>query len=136
MALSFLSVHVKDKISINGTSTTVGSQETETDELPGESKISQGPEQGGATGTDLLVKESYLGPTNLNNEEDQDSRLNNILRTHVEGTKENPIPWSAQTKFLNDYCTPALGCMAVPTLFLYRKGDWFNQERTVEVKLG
>ena len=53
----------------NITSSTVGSQETETDELPGELEISCGPEQGNATGTNLLVEESYLEPTNLNNEE-------------------------------------------------------------------
>jgi hypothetical protein len=134
--LNMLSVHDEDEFSINGTSSTVGSQEKETQELPVETEISRGPEQGGATGTDSLVEEGYLGPTNLNNEEDQDSRLNNILRTHVEGTKENPIAWPAQTKFLNDYCTPALGCMAFPTLFPYGKGDWFNQERRVEVTLG
>ena len=28
-----------------------------------------------------------------------------------------------------------LGCMIFPTLFPYRKGDWFNQEYRVGVKL-
>ena len=40
LVLSMLSVNVEDKISINGTSSTVGIQETETDELPLEFEIS------------------------------------------------------------------------------------------------
>ena len=88
-----LSVHDKDKISMNGTSSTVGIQESESDKLSGELKISRVPEQGGATDTDLLVKERYLGPTNWNNEENEDSWLNNILHDHVEGINESPIPW-------------------------------------------
>ena len=95
--LTLLTPHDEDEISIDGTSSTVGSQETETEELPEETEISRGPEQGGATGTDSLVEESYLGPTNLNNAEGEDSRLKNILRTHVEGTREHPIPWLPQT---------------------------------------
>ena len=59
-----------------------------------------------------MVEESYLGPENLNNEEEEESQINNILYTHVEGTKEKLIPWSAQTIFLNDYCKPALICIA------------------------
>ena len=68
--------------------------------MPVQSKTSQGIEQGDATGTNSLVGESYSGPTNLNNEEEEEIPINNIICTHVEGTKENPIPWPAQSKFL------------------------------------
>ena len=51
------------------------------------------------TGTNALVEESYLGPTNFNNEEEKESWINNILGSHVEGTKENPISWPALSNF-------------------------------------
>ena len=133
LVLKMLHVYDKDKNSMNGNISIVCSQETETDKLPGKSKISRGPEQGGLTGTNLLVKESYSEPSNLNNEEGEDSRIKNILRSHVEGTKENIIPGSAQSEFLNDYCIPALECVTSPTLFMQGNGIWFNQERRVEV---
>ena len=53
----------------------------------------------------------------MNNEEEKESWINNIMRTHVEGTKENTIPWPVQSKFSNNYCMPALTCMSFPTLF-------------------
>ena len=68
--------------------------------MPVQSKTSQGIEQGDATGTNSLVGESYSGPTNLNNEEEEEIPINNIICTHVEGTKENPIHWPAQSQFL------------------------------------
>ena len=64
-----LPVQDEGEISINGTSSTVSIQETETEELPEELEISRVPEQVGASDTNLLVEDSYLGPTNLNNEE-------------------------------------------------------------------
>ena len=42
---------------INGTSSWVSSQEIETDKISEVSEISQGLEQGGITGSNLLVKE-------------------------------------------------------------------------------
>ena len=66
-------VHDKNENSINSTSSTASSQEIETDKLPGESEISWVLEQGGATGTNSLVEESYSGPTNLNNEKEEES---------------------------------------------------------------
>ena len=71
----------------------------------------------------------------MNNEEEDKRQINNISCTHVEGTKKSPISWSTHSKFHNDYCASALVCMAFPTLFPYKKGDWFNQERRVEVSL-
>ena len=98
LVLNMLPVHDKDKNSINDTSSTIGSQETETGKLPQESEISQGPEQGGATGTNFLVEDSYFEPKNLNNEEEEKNRISNIVCTPVGGTKENPIAWPTQSK--------------------------------------
>ena len=75
----------------------MSSQEIETDKIPRESEISRGPDQGGATGTNFLAGESYLGSTNLSNGEEEESWINNILRSHVEGTNENPILWPAES---------------------------------------
>ena len=108
LVLNMLLVYDEDKNSINGPSSTVGSQETKTDKLPREGEISRCSEQGGATDLNSLVEESYLRPTNLNNEEEEEIQINNILRTHVKGSNKNSVPWSTQTKFLNDYCTPDL----------------------------
>ena len=94
-----LPVSDKDVNSINGTTSAISSQETETNTLPRESEISRSSEQGGANGTNLLVGESYSGPTNLNNEDGEESWIDNILCSHVEGIKENPILWPAQSKF-------------------------------------
>ena len=69
------------------------SQETETDKEPIESKISQGSEQRGPTGSNSLVEEIYLWPTNLNNDKEEESWIHDILRTHGESTKENTIPF-------------------------------------------
>ena len=44
LLLEVLPVYEKGKNSFNSTRSTLGSQETETDKLPGESKISRGPE--------------------------------------------------------------------------------------------
>ena len=66
-------VHDKDENRINGTSSCISSQEIETDKILLVSEISQIPEQEGATGTNLLVEEIYLGPINLNNEEEEES---------------------------------------------------------------
>ena len=57
------------------------------------------------------------------------------MRTHVEGTKNNPINWPTQSRRLYDYSQPFLQCMAFPTLFPYAKGDFFNRERNIEVSL-
>ena len=57
----------------------MSSQETETDKIPVELKISWSPEQRDTNGTNFLIEESYLGPTNLNNEEEEKSWTNNIL---------------------------------------------------------
>ena len=94
-----------------------------------------GPEQGGATGTTNLVDTDFLAQTNINNLEIEEERIENIVRTHVEGTKTNPINWPTQRRKLNDYSQPYLQCMAFPTLFPYGKGDWFNRERNIEVSL-
>ena len=66
LVLEMLPVHDKDENNINDTSSYVSSQETETDQILVEFKISCGPEQLGSIGSDFLVKENYLGPTNLN----------------------------------------------------------------------
>ena len=65
----------------------------------------------------------------------EEERIENTLRTHVEGTKTNPIHWPTQSINLNDYCQPFLQCMAFPTLFPYGKGDWFNRERDIDLSL-
>ena len=86
-----LPVHGKDENNINGNSFYMRSQETETDRIPIEFKISCGPEQGGSTDSDFLVEENYLGPTNLNwmnNDEEDKRQINNISCTHIEGTKK------------------------------------------------
>ena len=93
MVLEILPVHKKiDENNINDTTSCVSSQETETGKVPVKSEIGRSPEQGGATGSNFLVEENYLGPTNLNNEKEEESWIENILRTHVKSTKKNPIP--------------------------------------------
>ncbi len=94
LILEMLPVHAIYKHSMNGTSSRASSQETETDKIPVEPEINRGLKQVGATGTNLLAEENYLRP-NLNNEEQEESWINNILHTHVEGTKENLIPYPA-----------------------------------------
>ena len=70
-----------------------------------------GPEQGGATGTTNLVDTNFLAQTNINNLEIEEERIENIVRTHVEGTKTNPINWPTQRRRLNDYSQTYLQCM-------------------------
>ena len=136
MVLEILPVHKKiDENNINDTTSCVSSQETETGKVPVKSEIGRSPEQGGATNTNFLTKESYLGPTNLNNEKEEEYQINDIIRIDVEGTKENPVPWPAQSKILNDYYTSALGHMAIPTVFPHENNDWIIQKRRVEVSL-
>ena len=110
-------------------------EEQTSNEHDEECEQQMGPEQGGATGNTSLVGTDFLGPTNINNLEIEEERIENILRTHVEGTKNNPINWPTQSRRLNDYTQPFLQCMAFPTLFPYAKGDYFNRERNIEVSL-
>ena len=92
-------MHDKDENTIDGTSSCVSSQEIETDKIAVESYIRCSQDQEGVACTNSLVEENYLGPTNLSNDKEEKNWLNNILRTHVEGTKENQIPWLTQYKF-------------------------------------
>ena len=67
LIFNMLLVHDKDKSITNGTSSTIGNREIETNKLPCESEISQSLEQGGTSGTNLLVEKSYFDHINLNN---------------------------------------------------------------------
>ena len=87
----------------------IGPNEEESpDEPEDECEQHLGPEQGGATGTTNLVNTDFIGPTNINNIEIEEDKIDNILRTHVEGTNIDPIDWPTRSRKLNDYSQPFL----------------------------
>ena len=126
---------VLNSLTIENEAEILTNEENNSNDPQQECKQQLGPEQGGATGTTSLVDTDFLGQNTNNNLEIEDERIEKILRTHVEGTRDNPISWPTQSLWLNDYSQPFLQCMAFPTLFPYGKGDWFNRERNVEVSL-
>ena len=51
------------------------------------------------------------------------------------GNYKKSIPWPVQLKNKMITAHLFLACVAFPTLFLYEKGNWFDQERRVGVSL-
>ena len=90
----------------NNGNSCLSSQETETDRILQGTEIYYSSEQGGATGSDLLLEKIYIGSLNLQNVEEEHCQKYDVIHTHIEGTTGNPVDWSVQTRNLNGYCQP------------------------------
>ena len=78
---------VLNSLSIQDEEEILTNEEKFSDEPDENCEQEMGPEQGGATGNTSSVCTDFLGSTNINNLELEEGKIENILRTHVEGLK-------------------------------------------------